>query len=219
MKEHPIIFSTEMVKAILEGRKTMTRRVVKDPRRKMPENPIAAFGNGHGRLYSIGDMQYEASHPEKPNFPCPYGQVGDHLWVRETFAPREMMSGKAEIAYKADGGQLPSYLLGDKEIPCYWKPSIHMPRWASRITLEITNIRVERLQEITNDDAFKEGMTRELASKLGISVSPSEEEFNLTQTRRVFIDLWDSINAKRGYSWESNPWVWVIEFKVLPNEH
>lgn len=87
-----------------------------------------------------------------------------------------------------------------------------MPRWASRITLEITNVRVERLQEITQEDAFEEGMSQNLASSLGFSVSESEEIFNFTQCRRTFMHLWDSINAKK-YPWSSNPWVWVIEFK------
>ncbi len=199
MKEHPIIFSSEMVKAILEGRKTMTRRVVK------PQPESSEFI----RWDLDFDWRYKGegislNRESMPKY-CPYGQVGDRLWVRETWCQDlDTNCITKHIVYKASAHPQAGFT---------WKPSIFMPRWASRITLEITNIRVERLQEITQDDAFKECMTRELAIQLGLSVSPSEEEFNLTQARRIFIELWNSINAKRGYSWESNPWVWVIEFK------
>jgi len=101
-----------------------------------------------------------------------------------------------------------------------WKitPSIFMPRWASRITLEVTAVRVERLQEITDSDAVEEGVTRHLRSTLGWSFEESEETFNIAQARDTFRLLWDHLNAKRGYGWEKNPWVWVIEFKRLPEK-
>jgi hypothetical protein len=97
--------------------------------------------------------------------------------------------------------------------PLPWRPAIFIPRWASRITLEMVNVRVERLQEITEEDALSEGVNKHLAAELGISVSPSEEEFNFTQARSTFCHLWNSINAKSGFGWYVNPWVWVIEFK------
>lgn len=164
MNEHPIIFSTEMVRAILDGRKTMTRRVINHPER------------------------YE--HIRECDFCCPYGQVGDKLWVRESFLIKH--------DYKTPKG-FPYYKTNfcDDKIT-KWKPSIFMPRWASRITLEITGIRVERLQEISEQDAKDEGIC-----------------FYDDNAVDVFRELWDSINAKRGYSWESNPFVWVIEFKWM----
>jgi hypothetical protein len=150
----------------------------------------------------------------KDGVKCPYGQVGDRLWMRETCQypiNRDGSPVKSAI-YKAD---ISDSDLKNESCDWNWKPSIFMPRWASRIILDITNIRVERLQEITNDDAVKEGMTRKLASFLGLSVSPSEEEFNLTQARRTFIAFWDYLNAKSGHPWSQNEWVWPIEFKKL----
>lgn len=149
IKERPILFSTEMVKAILDGRKTMTRRVCKNQSAAKYEwaDNIGVFP---GKDKYTGWIRIHERAPFYFAVKCPYGQVGDRLWARETFAPSQMMSGKTEITYKADGGNPPAYLMASgKEIPCYWKPSIFMPRWASRITLEITNIRVERLQNIT----------------------------------------------------------------------
>ena len=168
MKEHPILFSTEMVKAILDGRKTMTRRVIKDP-------------------YKYITIPH----------PSPYGQVGDKLWVRETWT--QFPDGES-VVYKADG----------KPYFNVWKPSIFMPHKFSRITLEITNIRVERLQEINtkrHDEVAKEGWP---FGYTGLSIEKAPVE--------LFAELWDSINLKRGYSWGSNPWVWVIEFKKEINK-
>ncbi len=199
MRERPILFSTEMVKAILAGRKTMTRRIVKpqpvigDERYTPSRTGGVAYRKAWIWIKSIHWDLYEKPSEHLFRF-CPYGQVGDRLWVRETFAPSQMMSGKTEITYKADGGNPPSYLMADgKEIPCYWKPSIFMPRWASRITLEITNIRAEQLQETTEADAVREGFSKLI----------------------YFLNYWDKLNMNRGYAQELNPWVWVIEFKRL----
>ena len=173
MKEHPILFSASMVKAILEGRKTMTRRVIKHPER-----------------YS--DIR-------ECDFCCPYGQVGDRLWCRETIC-----AGCIDfhtVCYRADSSSWP---------PCeesVTKPSSSMPRWASRITLEITGIKVEQVQEISEADAIKEGTPTEI-TKYGLTIKYR----NLVE---AFCELWDDINFKRGYSWASNPWVWVISFKVV----
>ena len=177
MKEHPIIFSTDMVRAILDGKKTMTRRVIKNPER------------------------YE--HIRECDFCCPYGQVGDRLWVRETLV---ITGGRGSeyVAYKADGYELDKGIFPEK-----WRPSIFMPRWASRITLEITEVRVERVQEITEEDAIKEGICVVDNTEDGIYSSPNYPDIH----RDIFMYLWDSLNTKRGYGWEVNPWVWVIEFK------
>ena len=172
MKERPILMNTENVKAILADRKSQTRRVIKP----QPE-------------LRVSDEQYKAN-MTKLIYLCPYGQVGDRLWVRETFC--EHTTGG--VIYRADEKPL-------EGIYSYhtWRPSIHMPRWASRITLEITEVRVERVQEITEEDAKTEGVNE-------ISLIDRDGYYS------SFADLWDSINAKRGYGWDTNPWVWVISF-------
>jgi hypothetical protein len=189
VKEHPILFSAPMVRAILEGRKTMTRRVV-SPR---------IVNNWDGPR---GQGDIDAGYPfvETRDGPyvsaikiCPYGQPGDRLWVRETFCPT---AGECEIPaiYRA------SYEEEHLFEP-YWKPSIFMPRALSRILLEVTSVRVERVQDITRVDAMAEGI--EDKSIDGLWMSPESR----------FAELWDSINAKRGYGWDVNPWVWGIEFR------
>ena len=169
MNEKPILFSTPMVRAILDGRKTMTRRVVKCD--SIVDNKP---------YWNIGGFR-------EGNFPY---QVGIWLWVRETW-----QGTKDCISYKASD---PQQVVEFNYEP--WRPSIFMPRWASRITLEITNVRVERLHEITEEDAEKEGV--------------SFTQYTNANARFHFMELWDSINSKK-YPWESNPWVWVIEFKRL----
>lgn len=183
MKEHPILFSAPMVKAILEGRKTMTRRVIK-PQPKIIHD-----------VYNDGTIETEQLFRNKTRLKCPYGQAGDRLWVRETYLTFVCQP----ICYKADG-----YLKLETE---KWHPSIFMPRWASRITLEITNIRVERVWGIRRDKKnwIAEGYTKPFEGTITWAL----------EADRWFAKLWDSINAKRGYSWESNPWVWVIEFKKI----
>lgn len=178
MKERPILFSGEMVRAILDGRKTQTRRVVK----------FDWCGSANGLLH-------QASFD--PAYKCPYGKVGDRLWVRETWA--KLLSGR--IWYRADG-----HSINDGG----WRPSIHMPRWASRITLEITGVWVERLQAIGQNDAFREGVRR-AADGRWFNYAPDGPTHN--SARGSFISLWESINGPG--SWDANPWVWVIEFKRI----
>ena len=194
MKEKPILFSGKMVRAILDDRKTMTRRVVKPQPEQDTDCPYH-IGTGIERKARI----------------CPYGKPGDRLWVRETFA--EGLSNKEGIAYRAtskwydfEDGTPENF----KEIK--WKPSIFMPRWASRITLEITNVRVERLQDISEEDAKREGVESNFDEGV-VYYGPLNKGH--ADARIAFSWLWDSINAKRGYSWESNPWVWVVEFKRI----
>lgn len=219
IKERPILFKGEMVRAILEGRKTQTRRVVKLPKNHVwgnffdgqvcPENDLSSLG------YPVDELR------------CPYGQTGDRLWVRETWQgplvdddieerPVDLESPKY-CAYAADGSKAPEFMDADDNLQRRWRPSIHMPRWASRITLEITGVRVERLQKISDANAISEGveghyieddwywrnyrLTDEEAA-----VSPM-----LTCPRESFRSLWESISGPG--SWMENPWVWVIEFK------
>lgn len=175
MKERPILFQADMVRAILEGRKTQTRRVM---------NPQIV--SGHYKNYwkgaTIGDS------------PCPYGQPGDRLWVRETFFPMPHLNAKSYF-------RATDPLVGVK-----WKPSIFMPRWASRITLEIVSVRVERLQEIAEEDAIKEGVAIKPDAEIAARVAGD------TAGRMEYWSLWERINGKG--SWDENPWVFVIEFKL-----
>jgi len=164
MKERPILFNSEMVKAILEGRKTQTRRVIKSPKWSTTDRALV-------------------------DFDCPYGWGGDRLWVKETWG----MSGLNRVEYKA-------FPADGKDFRCVnrWQPSIHMSRKYSRITLKITEIRVERLQEITFDDCRKEGVKK----------YPAQQN-----NRMLFLMLWNSLNKK--YPWLSNPWLWVISFRRI----
>lgn len=179
--EKPILMSAPMVKAILDGRKSMTRRVVK------PFQPVRVK-NGVPYIHQTYDH----------DIPCPYGQAGDQLWLRETFSiVKEDGSDKA--MYRADTPEITSEELQDIGAS-NWKPSIFMPRKFSRITLEITNVRVERLQEITKEDCLKEGVRAELVKDIFFPAYHN------------FMRLWESINGKK-YPWSSNPFVWVISFR------
>lgn len=202
MKETGIIMSGSHPVDILEGRKTMTRRT--RGLKEINECPDLWkwFGFDNSGRYSFrfkpGDRIV--------NIRCPYGQVGDRPWVRETWCPLTHTIGqnKALILYKSDGQREwvkcseeewdKAYYI-NKARPDTWRSSLFMPRWASRITLEITEVRVERLQEITVEDAEAEGTA-----------------INYRAPLMEFRRLWDSLNAKRGYGWDKNPWVWVIEF-------
>jgi len=209
MKERPIIFSGEMVRAILDGRKTQTRRVIKPQpdyailkegteleAHKCPQLAPVHSGRKEWGLYRV---PYHGRDVPCFSFDCPYGKPGDRLWVRETWA-----RFKGNVFYKQEGSN--NHLI---EKTVGWTPSIYMPRWASGIALEITSIRVERIQEITPIDALAEGIEYE---RYGQGLGDACDEVRILQT---FQELWDSINAKRGYGWYENPWVWVIEFKVI----
>lgn len=183
MKERPILFSGEMVRAILEGRKTQTRRVVKMPPFDSSDETLGS--------YLIAHMDG-----------CPYGQVGDRLWVRETWA---YCPYRNCFFYRADNFP---------EDKFKWKPSIHMIRAASRITLEITGIRVERLQDISEEDAIAEGIQKnpvQFDTRLNYPAGSSAAGWH--NPKNSFRSLWRSINGKD--SWELNPCVWVIEFKQI----
>lgn len=187
----PIIFSTEMTKAILEGRKTQTRRVL-----NWKEN--YEYGNG---TYSVSDKYGDWLDITETTFNR-YGQKGDILYVRETFAK---YNNKEEYLYKADI----NININFKRL---WKPSIFMPKAAARLFLKITNVRVEKLQDISGDDAIREGIIDGGCLNCGNNEpcgckNPEPDKID------AFVYLWDSINKKRGYGWFTNPYVWVIEFE------
>lgn len=200
MKYIPILFSTLMVQALLASRKTMTRRVV-----KALQPDTMADDKGWSTKYT-----YFTSNATGENIfnrlkdKCPYGKVGDVLWVRETwslitpYGPEDYYFG-----YKINTGvQIKASSKYDYASPDIWRPSIHMPKEACRLFLEITNIRVERLQDITGEDALSEGV--EVNTTFPVAIGDAY---------RGFQKLWQSINGPE--SWEANPWVWVIEFKQI----
>lgn len=235
IKERPIIFNKEMVKAILDDRKTQTRRLVNDNHTKAiefmggsnEENDEFEFvglnygkwgddSNEHGPEWLVSCTEY----PEEGVLPIGQllGAVGERLWVRETFQGQLVDESLLEefredadkfkipkyCEYAADGGAKPEYCDLDDNLRHGWRPSIHMPRWASRITLEITDVRVERLNAISEEDALAEGMdngTSDAAMTAGWYEKP----------QRAFQRLWEQLYGEE--SWSSNPWVWVIEFK------
>ena len=204
--ERPILFSAPMVRAILEDRKTQTRRVVKLPH----SNPLGhwepfLFG-GKGCRDSKGreiSGQMTISHTRTGEvIGCPYGAPGDRLWVRETWGLHQQQFDHEchDVIYRADD-QRPTV---DR-----WRPSIYMPRWASRIDLEVTGVRVERLQDISEADARAEG-----APPSHPSIDAISREFGYADfPRSWFAQLWESINGAG--SWAANPWVWAVEFQVL----
>lgn len=208
-REHPILFSTEMVKAILDGTKTQTRRVIKIA----PDNwELKRVNYSSVALFWPTDIETDGVYQL---IKCPYGQVGDRLWVRETWC---QIAYDQTMIYKADCGTeaLKAMVdLGEK-----WKPSIHMPRWASRITLEITSIRVERLNCMSESDARAEGIySNSMYGDMGFHWKSKNSGYGTAKT--AFFVLWDSIHDKENspkehpYRWQLNPWVWVIEFKVV----
>ncbi|MHB0017544.1 hypothetical protein ACYBHI_01415 [Klebsiella pneumoniae] len=220
MKERGMIFNGEMVRAILDGRKTQTRRPIKWKQTRFTE--IGEREDG-----SKWPWSEDAEHACDFWHPCPFGSVGDRIWVRETFQgplfDYDLMDNyckdptpfkKPEFCvYKADGVPAPEFYDADDELHCCWRPSIHMPRWASRILLEITNVRVERLNAISEEDVEAEGIDME-------ALYDSQDcydciaDHNMTGRPTVtgaFKYLWESIYGEE--SWKANSWVWVIEFK------
>ena len=198
MTERPIPFNAPMVRAVLAGTKAQTRRVVKRQPRNDPakHHPIEPYNNGRGGWNWV---LAATGHGTGDPFRCPYGQPGDRLWVREAFihepadycweASVSIPCRPATTVYRADH-------LGDTR-GAGWSPSIHMPRALSRITLEVTGVRVERLQGISTADCWAEG----------IASSPDVDPVH------EYRDLWESINGPG--SWDANPWVWVVEFQRI----
>ena len=227
VKERPIIFSGEIVKAILDGKKTMTRRVVKS-------GFIGQYEHAHiinqssdksreGKAYfydkPVGSMVLSSQLVSNP-----YGNIGDRLWVRETWqeiGPDCLLTYKATYpsdlyAKRPELENVPP-LASLKDRGYLWKSPMFMPRWASRILLEITDIRVERLNDISEADCEKEGFRFYPLSRICFkpcsTKHPSGHGSN--NYKSIFGEYWDTLNAKKGYQWSSNPWVWVVEFKVV----
>ena len=203
MKERPILFSAPIVRALLDGSKTQTRRAIKP-------QPIGQYTDD-GEDWYVQWKKYTTDSAEDLDFACPYGLEGDQLWVRETHADS---TGGNGTVFRADMTQLPNqrdqeahfFFAQHCKIPeaaFKWKPSIFMPRAISRIQLEITGIRVERLQDISQDDAVAEGCKGGHGAMPDYAYNASPDEH--------FMMLWESINGAG--SWNANPWVWVIEFK------
>lgn len=209
MKERPILFSGAMVRAILEGRKTQTRRVVKDPICTNKE------------IYADAGLTWYGNFGLRK--PCKFGDIGDRLWVRET-AKYKRYGGlwvfdvfdhaEANVIYEADKESKYFMLDSDtmKKFKEGKKPSIFMPRWASRITLEIVSVRVESLVDISEHDAKAEGIEQD-ENKLFKCYTPKAGWLAIDDPVESYKTLWDSINGMG--SWYDNPWVWVIEFKKV----
>ncbi|EMA4781916.1 hypothetical protein U3C50_001637 [Providencia rettgeri] len=230
MKERGIIFNAEMVRAILDGRKTQTRRVMK-------VQPV--LNGDRWEVYSTSVEKGNKSIPVTPwgslENNCPYGKVGDHLWVRETYSllgnedacpidwNDNIVNDKTEAAriYRAScaqkSGDYGLWSIPDEadwkphteemKFEGSWTPSIHMPRWASRITLEITHVHVERLQSISKQDSISEGAPRGHHSIDVISKQFGFPDFSRSWFAQIWMDIYGEDN------WAANPWVWVIEFK------
>lgn len=231
MKERPIIFSAPMVRAILEGRKSQTRRIVKAP--------IDFLGAGGSKGEDWNDPRYwgwedleNPSHfgvlsryPEKGDWSirCPYGVPGDRLWVRETWSQDHRdFYPSFPIVYRADGypaeweienGTIESPEVG-RRFPFKWRSSMFMPRWASRITLEVTDVRVERLQNISEADAEAEGIQPfERCAGQSVYRWHGVDSPLAANPVSAYATLWESINGKD--SWDANPWIWALSFKRI----
>ena len=209
MKERPIIFSAPMVRAILAGTKTQTRRVVK---------PAPKLVGGAWFFYKRGLPVYVPNVSAAADS-CPYGQPGDRLWVRETW----MDLAGTGVEHRSRDGKLQRYAYGAdtkpgsygdqcrKDYGLKWRPSIHMPRAASRILLEVAAVRVERLQDISEADAQAEGVTPKWEPGCSGRLMEALGGFSFRPAASAYAELWEQINGPG--SWDANPWVWVIEFK------
>ncbi|MFA5824775.1 MAG: hypothetical protein WC825_02250 [Gallionellaceae bacterium] len=245
MTKRPVLMNGAMVRATLRevDPKTQTRRVVKMKQSDWCKeikgdcwhpNEIAEWRLQEGRWFGLAGW-YTLAFAD-----CPYGQIGDRLWVRETWQgplmDAEMMENEYRASpddfhnpkyceYAADGGPAPEFITLDDELVQRWKPSIHMPRWASRILLEIVSVRVERLQDISEDDAEAEGIEGLSQPTGGDDYQDYWRNYGVTEKQadgwpwftgdRIasYKSLWESINGPD--SWDANPWVWVIEFKMV----
>lgn len=223
MKERPMLFSGPMVRALLDDSKTQTRRVMKT---QLVYGLVANLfnswylprGDSGGTLYPNGKEKILAT--------CPYGQPGERIWVRETFVQgwdydpvtdriqQFDVDGKQlpmKTWYRADGADIGWCDADGWQANTPWKPSIHMPRSASRINLEITQVRIERLQSISESDAMAEGIVRQPDGGYGLA---DTTHYHATDPRQSYFSLWEAINGDG--SVEANPWVWCVTFRRLP---
>lgn len=236
MKERPILLSAEMVRAVLDGRKTQTRRIIQSPAKNMQARgheciSYRAPGDKwyQDYVFSMRDRSGTWQDYKHEQFfaKCPFGAVGDRLWVRETCQGVEHESGLDVVLYPADGNEIPvkahpldagrwvdlyRYRGGEGKIV----PSIHMPRWASRITLEITGVRVERLQDISAEDVTAEGIKTLGESMWGPQWWLDAPQAAINDAQLQFSIIWSKIYGEE--NWQANPWVWVIEFKRVEGQ-
>ena len=212
ISERGMIFNAEMVRALLDGRKTQTRRPIKWKQTRFTE--IGEREDG-----SKWPWSEDAEHACDFWHPCPFGAVGDRIWVREAFRVHSRATDVATLVYKASERnswteqtrRVPVAVCNKPATPEKWTPSLHMPRWASRILLEITDVRVERLNAINEHDAQAEGVAK-LRGGFWKHYQPGWTQHQLS-ARGSFVTLWKSIYGDE--SWNSNPWVWVIKFKRI----
>lgn len=211
MPDRPIIFSGPMVRALLDGRKTMTRRIIKPRPWSKKDGDTVCIGIAASARYTQGAdsrFYYAFEHPKGGPLTAYVARhaVGDRLWVREAWAmPHGFDLASASISIRdllASKGKVPVYRATDNPNSYAWRPSIHMPRWASRLTLTVTEVKVERLQDISEDDAEAEGLAR------GHAGGPWGEEGLIED----FADLWNSLHGPG--AWDANPWVAAIRFTV-----
>jgi len=203
MTERGMIFNAEMVRSLLDGMKTQTRRIVKgtDGAVKFCKEWDI---NGEEIFVVLGEKDRTGMNPVLGAISCPFGAVGDRIWVRETWARYNIDQNSHDIAYRATTPE-------DWPEDGRWRPSIHMPRWASRILLEITDVRVERLNAISEEDATAEGVPPAgglLPDYPGTFLTPKGD---FATAKVAFQRLWESIYGEE--SWKANGWVWVISFK------
>lgn len=210
--EKPILFSGPMVQAIMDGRKTQTRRVIDEQK---------CLGYPHHEIASATSEDFTTTSGLTFEWKCPYGRAGDRLSVRERWglwAKSDLEKrDPALVVYAVNPNETRTPLTGQR-----WRPSIYMPRWASRLTLEMVKVRVERLQDISEADAKAEGIDCRIhPDQAGLMTwrdyhIPGRYAYgSMFGPRESFESLWNSLNAKRGFGWEKNPWVWVVEFKKL----
>lgn len=199
MIERPILMTPENAQKCHEGTKTQMRRSIKP----QPLG-ISWFEHQQGWCARVREDMGSAEHPAYVMMPCPYGKVGDRLWVREAWA----FPGEEALMYRGNPEDVALYkkwMKGENYPKITWTPSIHMPRWACRTVLEITRIRVERLQEISEQDALAEGVRVKPDAEIAARVARE------TPARMEYWALWESINGAG--SWALNPWVWVLTFR------
>lgn len=243
-KERPIIMTAESVRAILDGTKTQTRRVATSPKGSgvdiQDAEWVRKFSNGNGftgcwsfmreisKQHSRYGERLACNSIAIDTIRCPYGKVGDRLWVREAMRPLVRDAAGVHVTYRADNR---TECVGDVDLPHdykfdvrrnhnkHWRPSIHMPRWASRITLEVTDVRVERVQAISEADVWAEGENQE-EYEVWLEdvhcIAPPGSSFQ--SPKGLYENTWNEINYKRKdgiYAWDRNPFVWAVTFKKI----
>lgn len=235
MNERPIIMTAESVLAILSGLKTQTRRVIKNP----PSSSHPDYDGMLDKLPRIHRWRNDYEYERWTDRVCPYGQPGDRLWVRETWGITGARLVDPCINYKAGrpgtdqipllrvpatdlwathlNFRKPFLAVNDDDLLRVrdgWRSSMFMPRWASRITLELTGIRSERVQEISGADVLAEGLTYSGRNAM-LEIAPVDAYSDAAHLRNSYWELWESINSKRGFGWKTNPWVWCLSFRRI----